>query len=334
MAPRALILGCRGTELDAAERRFLAEADPWGFILFARNVADPGQVRRLTATLRDTVGRDAPILIDQEGGRVSRLRPPAWRGWAEARDECAALPDLALRARAMMLRYRLIAEELGALGIDVNAAPLLDVLQPGTHRFLASRLYAADAGEVAAIGRAVAEGLLAGGVLPIIKHIPGHGRARVDSHAELPVVGAPAEVLRAVDFAPFRALADLPLAMTAHVVYAALDADAPATQSAAVVRAIRDEIGFAGLLITDDLSMRALSGPMAARVRGALDVGCDLVLHCNGEPTEAAEVVTATPRLEGAAAVRADRALALRRPPEPAGELAAELAALRSRADA
>ncbi len=335
MGARAVILGCGGTALTATERRFFADAAPWGFILFARNVADPAQLRRLTAELRDCVGRDAPVLIDQEGGRVARLRAPDWREWAPALDECERLPGPDLRARAMYLRYRLIAAELRSVGIDVNCAPVLDVIQPSTHPVLRNRCYGSDPAEVAATGRAVAEGLLAGGVLPVMKHMPGQGRAALDSHLDLPVVTADPAAL-AADFAPFRALADLPLAMTAHVVYAALDAEAPATQSATLVRLMREEIGFDGLLMTDDLSMKALTGGFAARVRSALAAGCDMVLHCNGDAGEMAEVASAAPLLTGKAAARAEAALARRLgdPADDTAEAAAEFAALKERAHA
>ncbi|MBP7000236.1 beta-N-acetylhexosaminidase [Amaricoccus sp.] len=310
MAPRAVILGCLGPDLGAGERRFLAEADPWGFILFARNVVDAGQLRRLTGALREAVGRDAPILIDQEGGRVARLRAP-WREWLPALDECARQPDAARAAEAMRLRYRLIAHELAAVGIDVDAAPVLDLVHPETHAIIRNRAYGPDPAAVAIIGRAVAEGLLAGGVLPVMKHMPGHGRAGLDSHLALPRVAAGRAAL-AADFAPFRALADLPMAMSAHVVFEAIDPDAPATLSPAVIRAIREEIGFDGLLITDDLSMRALDGPFRARAERAVAAGADMLLHCNGNPAEAAEVVAGAPRLAGRAAARAAAALALR----------------------
>lgn len=312
MAPRAVIFGCRGPVLGAGERAFLAEADPWGFILFARNIEGPAQLRRLTGDLRASVGRDAPILVDQEGGRVARLKGPDWREWAPALEECTRLPSRDLRARAMYLRYRLIAGELRAAGIDVNAAPVLDVLRRETHAVIANRCYGGDPAEVAVIGRAVADGLIAGGVLPVAKHMPGQGRATLDSHAELPRVEASAAQLAAVDFAPFRALADLPVAMSAHVVFAGLDPDAPATLSPAVVRVIREEIGFDGLLMTDDLSMRALSGGFAERAAGALAAGCDMVLHCNGEDAEMRAVAGAVPELADRALVRAEAALALR----------------------
>jgi beta-N-acetylhexosaminidase len=317
------------------ERAFFAEVDPWGFILFARNVGTPEQVRRLTAALREAVGRQAPVLIDQEGGRVARMRGPHWREWRPALDEVERLPE-GLRARAMRLRYRLIAGELAALGIDVNCAPVLDVARPESHAVLRDRCYGDAPGAVAEIGRAVAEGLLAGGVLPVMKHVPGQGRARLDSHRELPVIEADRAELEAVDFHPFRALADLPMAMASHVVYAALDTGAPASQSPRVVAAIRREIGYDGLLMTDDLSMHALVGPFGRRAERALAAGCDVVLHCNGDAAEMAAVVGAVPRLEGAALGRAERALAARGAGEPgdAGALVAEFAELQGRASA
>lgn len=311
MAPRAVILGCAGPELSPAERAFFAEAEPWGFILFARNVADPAQLRRLTAALREAVGRDAPVMIDQEGGRVARLRGPAWREWLPALDQCRRLPDPDARARAMRLRYRLIASELAAVGIDVNAAPVLDLVHPETHDIIRNRAYGEDPAEVARIGRAAADGLLAGGVLPVMKHMPGQGRAALDTHHELPRVAAPRAALEA-DFGPFRALADLPVGMTGHMVLEAVDGAAPATLSPAAIRVIRDEIGFDGLLMTDDLSMRALDGTLAERARRALGAGVDVALHCNGDPAEAAEVVSAAPELAGRPAERATAALALR----------------------
>ena len=274
MAPRAVILGCKGTQLEREERRFFAPADPWGFILFARNIETPDQLHRLTDDLRASVGRDAPILVDQEGGRVARLRGPIWREWAPALEECARLPGRDLRAHVMGLRSRLIAWELTAVGIDVNCAPVLDVLQPRTHAAVRDRCYGDSAAEVAAVGRAVAEGLLAGGVLPVMKHAPGQGRADRDSHADLPRVSADLETLKAVDFAPFRVLRDLPLAMSAHVVYDAIDPDAPITHSPRGVRIIRDWIGFDGMLMTDDLSMHALTGPFTERAGRAIAAGC------------------------------------------------------------
>jgi beta-N-acetylhexosaminidase len=336
MAPRAAILGCSGPVLEQDERAFLRDADPWGFILFSRNVVAPGQLCRLVGDLRDAVGREAPVLIDQEGGRVSRLRPPLSRDWPDPLEEMTPLRDPLRRERAMWLRYRLIAHDLHALGIDANCAPLVDVATAATHPFLRSRCYSDSPPEVARLGRAVAAGLLAGGVLPVVKHIPGHGRARADSHVRLPVVEADAETLAATDFLPFRALSDLPLAMTAHCVYAALDPDRPATLSPAVIAAIRGMIGFGGCLMTDDLSMGALSGPMGRRASAAIAAGCDLLLHCNADRDEMEAMLAETPRLAGEAAARAARALAARRAPEPAdpAALAAELAAIRSGKDA
>ncbi len=335
MAGRAVIFGCLGPELGPDERRFFAEAAPWGFILFGRNIETPAQVRRLTHDLREAVGRDAPVLIDQEGGRVARLRGPDWREWAPALDECARLPSRELRVRAMYLRYRLIAGELRELGIDVNCAPVLDVLRPETHAVIGNRSYGADPAEVAAIGRAVADGLIAGGVAPVMKHVPGHGRATADSHEALPRVAAARSEL-AVDMAPFRALADLPMAMSAHVIFEAIDPERPATLSPDVVGMVRGEIGFDGLLMTDDLSMNALSGPFDARAAAALAAGCDVVLHCNGEMSEMAAVAAAVPELAGVAARRAERALAARsgRAAADAAALEAEFVQLRKRASA
>ncbi|HSF94450.1 MAG TPA: beta-N-acetylhexosaminidase [Thermohalobaculum sp.] len=323
MAARAAIFGLAGSELSPAERAFFAEAAPWGFILFARNVESPEQVARLTAELREAVGRDAPVLIDQEGGRVARLRPPHWRQWQpvmrlfDMADEAAAL-------EAARLRYRIIAEELAALGIDVDCVPLLDVPVPGAHDVIGERALGREAEAVARRGRAVCEGLRAGGVLPVIKHLPGHGRAGADSHHELPRVATPLAELRAVDFAAFRPLAHEALGMTAHVVFEAIDAQRCATLSPAVIGAIREDIGFDGLLMTDDLSMKALSGSMAARTRDSLAAGCDVILHCNGEMAEMAEIAAHAPVLTGRAAERAARAEAQRGGREPLDLPAAE----------
>ncbi len=322
------ILGLSGPGLTPQEAAFFREVDPWGFILFARNVADPAQLTRLTASLRETVGRDAPVLVDQEGGRVQRLRPPHWRRWrdvlalfdgphADGVDEARAL-------EAARLRYRIIADELASVGIDVDCAPVLDVPAPDGHAIIGARALGQAAEDVARRGRAVCEGLLAGGVLPVIKHIPGHGRAPVDSHHALPRVAAVRSELERVDFVPFRALADQALGMTAHVVYEAIDPERCATLSPAVVEVIRRDIGFDGLLMTDDLSMRALSGPMDLRVRDALAAGCDVILHCNGELAEMQAVAGAVPPLSGRAAERAGRAEAARRAPDRVDIAAAE----------
>ncbi len=325
----ATILGLAGPAPDPAERAFFRDAAPWGFILFARNVESPAQLRRLTGELRDLVGRAAPIFIDQEGGRVARLGPPQWRAWPSARAEVArAGPRRA--PRVMWLRARLIAAELRAVGIDGNCAPLADLATPDTHPVLADRCYGDSVPGVVAAARATAEGLLAGGVLPVLKHIPGHGRAIADSHLELPVVDAPRDALYAGDFAAFAQLADLPLAMTAHVIYTALDPEAAATVSPAAIAEIRGRMGFSGLLMTDDISMRALDGPLGARAAAARAAGCDVVLHCNGDRAEMQAVVDAAGSLEGRAAARAADALAARQAPGPADPdaLAAEYDAL------
>ena len=318
----AAILGCAGTTLTAQEKAFFRRVRPWGFILFGRNVAGgPDQVRALTCELRETVGRgDAPILIDQEGGRVQRLGAPHWRRYPPGR----AYGDLAgndplLRREITRLGARLIAHDLTAVGINVDCVPVLDVPDPSGHEIIGDRAYGKTADEVAVLGRAAAEGLIAGGVLPIVKHIPGHGRAMADSHLELPVVNASFEDLDSIDFAPFKALSDMPMAMTAHVIYAAVDAKRPATTSRSVMRrVVRGAIGFDGLVMSDDLSMKALSGDFPERARASLAAGCDVVLHCNGDMGEMKAVVSGARDLAGKPARRAAAALArLARVPEP-----------------
>ena len=321
-APAAAILGCDGPRLTPDERRFFAEAQPWGFILFARNILSPDQVLRLTDGLRDAVGRDAPVLIDQEGGRVQRMGPPHWRQWLPPLDQVDRAGADA--ARAMYLRYRIIADELRAVGIDVNCAPCCDIAEPGTHAVLRNRCYGTDPATVTDAARGVAEGLMDGGVLPVIKHMPGHGRALVDSHLSLPGVAEDAATLRDWDFAPFRALSSMPMAMTAHIVYAALDPDNPATTSPAVHRLLREDLGFTGLLMTDDISMQALRGDLAQRSAAAIAAGCDLVLHCNGHLDEMRQVVATAGALSSAGQLRAQAALAARRAPRPIDIAAAE----------
>ncbi|HEY3912341.1 MAG TPA: beta-N-acetylhexosaminidase [Stellaceae bacterium] len=311
-APRAVILGCAGEELSAAERRFFAEADPAGFILFRRNCRAPDQLRRLVEALRDSIGRaDAPVLIDQEGGRVARLRPPHWRLYPPAA-RIGTLPDPEA-AEAARLGARLIADDLARLGITVDCLPVLDLPVGGADPVIGDRAYGAEPDRVALLGRAVCEGLIEGGVLPVLKHIPGHGRAKVDSHYACPTVAAAYDELASTDFAPFRALAAMPWAMTAHIVYRAIDPMAPATLSRRLVgEIIRGEIGFDGVLVSDDLSMRALGGRLGERARRALDAGCDLALHCNGDPAEMEEIVAAVGPLSAPAAARLARAEALR----------------------
>ncbi|SEK77652.1 beta-N-acetylhexosaminidase [Roseivivax marinus] len=323
----AAILGCAGTRLSGAEKLFFRDVTPFGFILFARNIENADQVRALCDELREAAGHEAPIFIDQEGGRVQRLRPPLARDWPAPLDHVRAYGDQA--EQAMYLRYRIIAAELRDLGIDGNCAPMLDVAEPGTHRFLRNRCYGESVDRVVAIGQAVARGLDEGGVLPVIKHIPGHGRARLDSHLDLPVIEAGREALDAVDFAAFRPFADMALGMTAHLVYRAID-DAPATVSEGMIHLIREDIGFGGLLMTDDISMEALSGTVAERGRASLDAGCDVVLHCNGEMTEMLALMRRAGEMSDIAQRRAEAALASRRTPPDADieELAAELEAL------
>jgi beta-N-acetylhexosaminidase len=310
----ASILDADGLRLSAEETAFFRDVNPFGFILFARNIDTPDQVRALCDDFRSAVGRNCPITIDQEGGRVQRLRRPHWRDWTPPLDFVRRAKDNA--AEAMYLRYRLIAHELHALGIDSNCAPMVDVVALGTHDFLRNRCYGTTPDTVAALGRATAQGLLDGGVLPVLKHIPGHGRATQDSHYDLPHVGDDLHELEACDFAPFKALNDLPMGMTAHLVYDAID-DAPATISPRMMRLIRDDIGFDGLIMTDDISMKALQGDLGDLSRAALAAGCDVVLHCNGTLAERAKVAEAAGEMGTAAQRRAEAALAARKAPAP-----------------
>ena len=326
MVARAVIFGASGPVLTQWERGFFRETDPWGFILFARNVESPKQLRQLTADLRESVGRAAPVLIDQEGGRVQRMRAPHWREYLPALEQMTSARD---PMRAQWLRYRLIAAELYAVGIDVNCAPLADLVEPQTHPILRNRLYGGDPEAVIMAARICAQAHLAGGVLPVLKHIPGYGRAAVDSHLDLPRVTVPHAALGLRDFAPFRALNDIAMGMTAHIVFDQIDPDQPATTSDKVMRVIRDEIGFGGLIMTDDLSMQALRGTLAERAAASIAAGCDVVLHCNGHRDDMTDVAAATTTLTPAAQARAAAALAQRREPEAADlqELEAALAA-------
>ena len=314
---RAFICGCAALALSPEERAFIRESDPWGLILFKRNVADREQLRALAESFRAAVGRDdAPVLIDQEGGRVQRMGPPHWRAYPAASTFDASLPPGEAEESAR-LAARLIAHDLREAGITVDCAPVLDVAEPGTHAVIGSRAFSDRPERVAALARAYAGGLMAGGVAPVVKHIPGHGRARADSHLELPTVSASREELRR-DFAPFEALRDLPMAMTAHVVYPALDPGQPATTSPLVVRDVmRGEIGFDGLIMSDDVSMKALGGPFEARTKAIFAAGLDMALHCNGDLAEAQAVASETPELAGRALERAQAALAAVRDPAP-----------------
>ncbi len=330
--PRAVVFGCAGPALAPEERRFFAESDPLGFILFARNCVDPDQLARLVAALREAVGRaDAPVLIDQEGGRVARLGPPHWRkSPAAARFAALWRADREAAREATRANARLMAAELAAAGITVDCAPVLDIPVAGADPIIGDRAFGDAPEPVAVLGRAVCEGLRDGGVLPVIKHIPGHGRARADSHKSLPVVETPRAEMASTDFAPFRALADQPFGMTAHVVYRDIDPDRPATLSArAIGETIRGEIGFDGFLLSDDVSMGALSGPLGDRTRGALAAGCDAVLHCTGVMAEMVQVSAAAAPLGDAAGARWLRAKACLAPPMPC-----DPAALAARCDA
>jgi beta-N-acetylhexosaminidase len=313
MPASAAVYGCQGTELQADERAFFQDVHPFGFILFARNCAEPEQVQRLCDSLRDSIGdAAAPIFIDQEGGRVARLKPPHWRARPPARRFGELFADDVEKGReAAYLCARLIARELKDVGVNANCAPLLDVPIAGAHDVIGDRAFSNEPAVVIALGRAQIDGYLDGGVLPVIKHIPGHGRALADSHVALPHVTASADELSAQDFVTFRSLNHAPIAMTAHVVYEAIDPNRPATTSPRVIgRIIRGEIGFEGLLMSDDLSMEALEGPLHQRARAAFLAGCDVILHCNGVLDEMKEIARETKPLDGQALHRADAACA------------------------
>jgi len=319
---RAVVFGCAGLVLEEAERAFFKEVRPWGFMLFRRNVQDPDQVRTLVRALRDCVGDPkAPILIDQEGGRVQRLGPPHWPKYPPGAAYLQAADHPAAARELVRLGARLMAHDLKALGIDIDCVPVLDVPVPGAHDIIGDRAYATDPETVARMGRAAAEGLLAGGVLPVIKHMPGHGRAFADSHRSLPVVHADLATLQAWDFVPFRSLSDMPIAMTAHVVIEALDPRRPATISKKAIRFMREQLGFQGLLLSDDLTMQALSGSLTERAEAALKAGCDIVIHWNGDLDEMRAVAEGVGKLKGKAGRRAEAALArIVHTPEPLDE--------------
>jgi len=311
---KAMITGCAGKALTEDEVAFLTREKPWGLILFARNIGMPEEIRALTAHFRMLVGRgDAPVFIDQEGGRVQRIREPVTQSYPSGAAIGAVFrSDAEAGKRAARTMSRLHAADLLPLGINADCLPVLDVPVAGAHDVIGDRAYGKDPETVSILGREAAEGLLEGGVLPVIKHIPGHGRAFSDSHKALPVVEAPLDDLRAHDFPPFKALADMPMAMTAHVVYSAIDPERPATTSPRVVEeVIRGEIGFDGLLMSDDVSMHALSGDFGTRTESIFGAGCDVVLHCNGVMEEMLAVAAQTPVLSGKAAERADKALAM-----------------------
>jgi beta-N-acetylhexosaminidase len=339
MSTRAFITGVSGPELTAAEREFIRSERPWGFILFKRNIETPAQVILLVRELREAIGNpEAPVLIDQEGGRVQRLGPPHWPVYPPGA-VFGVLYDIdpALGLTAARLSARLMAADLTELGVTVDCLPLADVPVAGADAVIGNRAYGTEPGKVAAIARAVTDGLEQGGILPVLKHIPGHGRATADTHFRLPEVDTSKTELERTDFAAFQPLADLPMAMTAHVVFSALDPAQPATTSATIIQqVIRGVIGFQGLLMSDDVSMNALAGSIAERTRAILTAGCDMVLHCNGKLDEMREVAAETPELSGMALERARRALASRAAPQAFDRFAAraELEALVDRAGA
>ena len=314
MTASNVVYGLAELELSADEKAFFRDVNPWGFILFARNVGDEKQLSRLTLSLRDCVGREAPIFIDQEGGRVARLKPPIWRKAPPAQ----VFGDLFLRdpeaaIEATRINHQLLAHELRSVGVDVDCAPVLDLRIPGADAIIGDRAFGDTPDPISVLGRAAMDGLMAGGVAPIIKHIPGHGRADADSHLELPRVEEEHGLLSETDFAPFKALSDAPMAMTAHIVYADIDPDNPATTSADMIqRVIREEIGFEGLLMTDDLSMKALSGTFRDRAEASIKAGCDLLLHCNGDPSEMQQIAESTTCFSDKALERALKAEASR----------------------
>ncbi|WP_424978324.1 beta-N-acetylhexosaminidase [Leisingera sp. S232] len=323
----ATILDAEGVRLTADEKAFFRDADPFGFILFARNLDTPGQIQALCSEFREAVGRNCLITIDQEGGRVQRLRKPLARNWRPPLEQVQLAGEDAVRS--MYLRYRLIAHELNTLGIDSNCAPIADIATMETHEFLKNRCYGTNAQTVARIARAVATAHLDGGVLPVLKHIPGHGRATADSHLDLPHVTSHPDDLEQSDFTAFAALNDLPLGMTAHLVYDAYD-DRPATISPVMMQLIRAQIGFDGLIMTDDISMKALQGTPADNAAAAIAAGCDVVLYCNAPLEDRIRVAEAAGAMNAAAQTRADRALDARKPPVALDILGAEreLAAL------
>ena len=327
MAARAFITGLSGTTITTDERAFVRAASPWGLILFKRNIRSSDQLAGLISDFRDLVGRrEAPVLIDQEGGRVQRLGPPQWPAYPPGAAYGRLYDhDPALGCAAARLGGRLIAVDLAAVGITIDCLPIADVPVCDADPVIGDRAYGRSPHKVAAIAGAIAQGLMDGGVLPVLKHLPGHGRATTDSHLRLPVVDADRATLETSDFAAFRPLSTLPLGMTAHVVFTAIDPELPATTSATIIaQVIRGFIGFDGLLMSDDLSMGALSGTIAERTRAALAAGCDMALHCNGDRAEMEAVGTAAPELHGIAARRADAALAARRAPSPIDVVAAQ----------
>lgn len=330
MALASAIFGFAGTALSADEKAFFFDVNPYGFILFQRNCESPEQVRRLTSDLRELSGRtQLPILIDQEGGRVARLKPPHWPTFPPAkRFADLYAKDWETAERACYLNARLMAYELAKLGVSVDCAPVADVPVPGAHDVIGDRAFGHLPEQVITLARAQADGLTDGGIVPVLKHIPGHGRAHADSHLELPVVETSLDRLRDTDFVPFKALADLPMAMTAHVLYTEIDSRRPATTSPVAIQLIREELGFNGLLMSDDLSMKALGGDFTSRTEDALSAGCDVVLHCNGEMAEMQQIVGGLASLAGLPLMRAEGAMRLYEKPGDAKAWQEELDAI------
>lgn len=293
---KPVLFGCSGLEVTPAERSFFAEHQPAGFILFKRNVETPEQVRALTDSLKEAVGRDDVLMaVDQEGGRVQRLGPPHWRKYPTMRlfGDCAK-SDIVTAELALEASTRLMADDLWRAGFNMNCAPVLDLPIEGSDEVIGDRAFSDDLTIMRELGRVVLYCLEGAGILPVIKHMPGHGRALVDSHKDLPRVSTPYGELCETDFYPFRRLKHAPFAMTAHIVFEAVDNENPATMSAKLIQqVIRHEIGYGGIVMTDDLSMHALTGPFAERAQGALRAGCDLILHCNSDMAEMVEIAKA-----------------------------------------
>lgn len=306
MSPLSVILGLSGPSLTESERTFFRDADPWAFILFSRNIESPKQVQKLCSQLRESVGRDCLIFVDQEGGRVQRLRAPHWPTYPAA-SKFGALYDLAPEKgrRSAFLAYRLIADDLRNVGITADCAPVLDIPQPGADPIISDRAFSTRIEPIIDMAHSCMAGLMMGGVAPVIKHIPGHGRAEVDSHKALPEILTDRATLESSDFRPFQALKDAPMAMTAHAVYLAHSKKAVTVSRKAMQDLIRDAIGFDGLVMSDDLDMKALSGTLTRKTERALAAGCDIALQCSGKMTDMVQVVKGATKLEGVSYRRA-----------------------------
>lgn len=295
---KPVIYGVSGTVLTDEEKYFFEKNGGVGFILFARNIGDKAQLKKLTASLREVMDGEVLVLIDQEGGRVARMKPPHWKAYPTGEHFAhlyQASPEVA--KEALFKNFQEIARELMEVGINVNCAPVLDILTDKTHHVIGDRAYGRDANQVSKLGRKVCEGLLSEGVYPVIKHIPGHGLGTSDSHLELPIVDASLEELRQTDFVPFKNLRDQKFAMTAHILYTAIDKLNCATVSPVAIELIRNELGFKNILMSDDISMKALKNSFAQKTKSILAAGCDLVLHCNGNMVEMQEINSALPNL-------------------------------------